>query len=462
MSNKNKYEQLINELPELVGGLDNVSVFTHCVTRLRLNVKDKSLVKTEEIAKLPGVLQQQYVGDQYQIVIGNAVAEVYAGICKKYPSLNAGGEVEVDGQPKKKFSINTIFEVVSGCVSPLVPVIISAGMLKLIMVLGTMTGLIDSSSSTYYVLNFVADSAFYFVPIFVGGFAARKFNASMGLGMLIGAMMIHPDFVSAVNCGTALSFFGLPIYASTYASTVIPAILAVLVMSYVEKFFRKYIPDALKACLVPLGVMLVMTPLTLCLIAPLGNIIGNYFATALLWVIDHAKFIGMPIVTGFMSFIVMTGMHMALNAAFFELMTTIGCDPFIIAAFILSNVNQGIACLAVALKTKKAALKVDATTCGITAIVGGVTEPGIFGITLKYKTPMYAAVLGGIAAGLVTGFFPTICYNFAGVSIFGLPGFISPEGSMASVYSMIAGLAAGIVVTFVATWILYKDTLEEA
>ncbi len=455
----NKYELLVDNIVDLVGGVENVSFFTHCVTRLRLNVKDKSLVKEEEIVKLPGVLQQQYVGDQYQIVIGNAVAEVYSAICKKYPSLNAGGEVDALSGQKKKFDINTLFEIVSGCVSPCLPVILAAGMLKLVMILGTMSGLMNAESSTYYVLNFVADAAFYFFPVYIGGFAARKFNASMGLGMLIGAMMIHPNFISAVNSGTALKIFGLPIYPGNYASTVIPAILSVWIMSFVERFFRKYIPDMIKAFAVPLATMLVMTPLVFCLIAPLGNMIGNYFAKILLWVIDHAKFIGMPIVVGFMPFIVMTGMHMALNASYFELVTTIGYDPFIIASFILANVFQGVACLGVALKTKKAELKTEAVSCGVTAIFGGVTEPGIFGITLKYKTPMYAAVLGGIVAGLVCGFMPTICYNFASVSIFGLPGFIS-ETTMSSLYSMIIALLIGSVVTFAATMYLYKDTEE--
>ncbi len=455
----NKYQQLVDQLPELVGGLDNISFFTHCVTRLRLNVKDKSLVKEDEIAKLPGVLQQQYAGDQYQIVIGNAVAEVYSDICKKYPSLNAGGEVDAKNSEKKKIDINTIFEIVSGCVSPCLPVILAAGMLKLVMILGTMFGFMNAESSSYYVLNFVADSAFYFIPIFIGGFAARKFNASMGLGMLIGAMMIHPNFISAVNSGMPLKIFGLPIYPGSYASTVIPVILSVWVMSFVERFLRKYIPDMIKAFAVPLATMLIMTPLVLCLIAPLGNMIGNYFAKALLWMINNVKFIGMPIVVGFMPFIVMTGMHMALNATFFELVSTIGYDPFIIAAFILANVFQGIACLGVALKTKKAELKTEALSCGVTAIFGGVTEPGIFGITLKYKTPMYAAVLGGIAAGLVCGFMPTICYNFASVSIFGLPGFIS-ETTMSSLYSMIIALAVGSVVAFAATMYLYKDSEE--
>ncbi len=460
MSKDNKYQQVIDQVVGLVGGEDNIVFFTHCVTRLRMNVKDKSLVKQDEINKLPGVLQSQYSGDQFQIIIGNAVGEVYSEITKKYPGLNAGGEVAAEPEGKKKFSINTLFEIVSGCVSPVLPVILASGMLKLILILGTMFGWMNAEGSTYYVINFVADAAFYFMPVMIGGFAARKFNANMGLGMLIGAMLLHPNFISAVNAGTPLSVFGLPIYAASYSSTVIPAILSVWVMSYVERFFRKYVPDVVKAFMVPLLVMLVMTPLVFCAIAPLGTMLGSYFAKGLMWIINHAKFIGMPILVGFMPFIVMTGMHMALNASFFELMTTVGHDPFIIAAFILANVFQGVACLGVALKTKKNDLRSEAISSGVTAIFGGVTEPGIFGITLKYKTPMYAAVIGGMAAGLVAGFLPTICYNFAGVSIFGLPGFIT-EGSMASVYSMIAAIAVGAVVTFAGVMIMYKDTDEQ-
>lgn len=460
MANK-KYEELAGKVVDLVGGVDNVTFLTHCVTRLRFNVKDRGLVQDAEVAKLPGVLTEQWVGDQYQVVIGNAVGDVYQMLLERYPTLSGGGSVPEDAPTgeKQPFSINTLFDIIAGCVTPLISVIIGAGMLRMVMIVCNMTGILTPESTTYQVLDFVADSAFYFMPVFVGGFAARKFNVNMGLGMVVGAMLIHPNFIAAVNGGTQLSVFGLPIYPMTYTSQIIPSILAAWVMSYVEKFFNRHTPDMVRAFMAPFLTLLVMIPVTLCALAPLGAVAGNYFTAAILWLHEKAAWIAMPILVGLMPLIVMTGMHMALNAACMQFLAA-GADPFIIGAFILSNMDQGAACLAVALKTKNAELRSEAITCGITAIFGGVTEPAMYGVTLKHKTPLYGAIIGSVVAGLVAGIGGSMCYAFAGVSIFGLPGFIDLAGGGSSLIPMIIAVAAGMAVTFAATLFLYKDDVD--
>lgn len=457
-----KYNEILDHLMDDLGGPENVGFITHCVTRLRFNVKDRGLVQDKEIEKLSGVIAQQWVGDQYQVVIGNDVGTVYQMLLKKYPALSNSGtkNVSANNEPKKKkISINRFFDMIAGCVSPLIPVLIGAGMLKVVMILLTISGLLSDQSSTYYILNFVSDAGFYFLPIFIGVYSAKRFQTNVPLAMLLCASLLHPNFASAVNEGMGLTFIGIPVYGITYSSMIIPPILIVFVMSFVEKFISKHMWAAVRTFMVPLLTLLIMTPLSLCLLAPAGAFIGNYFTAAILWLYNHVRIIAMPLLVAFMPLIVMTGMHMAINTTVFQFFTTMKYDPFIVAAFILANMNQGAACLAVFLKAKKENVKSVALSSAITVIVGGVSEPGMYGVTLKYKTPMYGAIIGGLAGGIVAGVFPTVCYSLGGVSLLALPTFIG-GGTMASLYTMIASIIIGMVVTFIATLFLYKEEKE--
>ncbi|HIG0358554.1 TPA: PTS transporter subunit EIIC [Clostridium sporogenes] len=455
MSKKNKYENLSNQVVELIGGKENVSFFTHCVTRLRFTLKDKSIVKLHEIEKLNGVIGTQWAGDQFQIVIGQNVGEVYDIICKKIDSEKLDN---IMVEEKKKFSLSLLLDVITGCFTPLLPILIGGGMIKVVMLILNTLNLLGTKSGTYVVLNFVSDSAFYFLPVFAGATSAKKFKTNVGLGMLIGAMLIHPSFISAAKAGTALNIFGIPIYSATYSSSIIPAILAVYIMSYVEKFFSKHSPEVIRTISVPLLTILVMIPVSLCLIAPAGAFLGTYFAEGIMWLHGTVGVVGMAILTCFMPFIVMTGMHMALNTVCFQLLSTIKYDPIILPSMLISNLNQGAACAAVALRTKDKNLKSIALSCAITAF-GGITEPAMYGITLKYKKAMIGAMIGSAVGGAFAGFFPTICNALAVPGLFLLPAFIGKDG-FSSLYAIVASIVIGMIVTFVSTIILYKEDKE--
>ena len=248
MKKNKKYEEIIKELLNLVGGKDNVSFFTHCVTRLRFNVKDRGLVKEDEINKLNGVLGCQWSGEQFQVIIGQAVEDVYHKICET-TGLEEN-RVEKD-KLSKGFSIGAIFDTIAACLSPVIPVLVGTGMLKVVILLLQMSGLISMESSTYTVLSFVADAGFYFLPVFVGASSAKKFGGNIMLGMFIGAILIHPTFISLVAEDTSLSIFGLPIYEASYSSTVFPVIISVFVMSYIEKLIVKYSPETVRSITEP-------------------------------------------------------------------------------------------------------------------------------------------------------------------------------------------------------------------
>ena len=458
MAKKERYEELANTVPGLIGGVENITFFTHCVTRLGFNVKDKSLVKLDEIEKINGVVGCQWSGEQLQIIIGQAVGDAYKLICEKtgLASQNSIDENLDNNKVKKKFSLNAVFDSISGCITPLIPVLIGAGFIKIIVLLCEQFGILAAGDPTHTVLTFVGDAGFYFLPVMVGATAAKKFGANLGLGMLMGAILIHPTLISSVAEGVSLNVYGIPVYAASYTSTIFPIILIVWVMAPIEKFFAKISPDSLRSITEPLFTLIVMIPLALCVLGPIGAFLGTYLSEAIIWLYNTTGFFGVAVLSAVFPWLVMTGMHSALTPYALNSFATVGYEPIVLTANIISNINQGAASLAVALKTKEKNLKSTAASCGITAVVGGVTEPAMFGINLKLKQPMYAAMIGSFAGAAVAGFGKAYAMVLTGSGgLFAIPAYISDN--ISNVIWMVAGMAIGFIVTFVITLFLYKE-----
>lgn len=457
MAKEERFEELSNRVLELVGGKDNISLFTHCVTRLRFNLKDKGMAKLDEIAKVKGVLGVQWSGEQLQIIIGQAVGDAYNLICKKTGLEQAAAiDENLDEGVKHKFSVGNLVAGIAGCLTPLLPLLIAGGLVKVVVLLCQQIGVLTPEMPTYVTLTFVGDAAFYFLPIFAGATAAKKFGANIGLGMLIGAIMIHPTLISMVAAGSAGSVFGIPIYAGSYTSTIFPVILSVYVMSKIQRFVGKHSPDVVRSITEPLITILIMIPLTLCVLAPIGAVVGDFLGAAINWLYGTCGFVAVMLLAAIYPYVVMTGMHVGFTPILLNGFATVGYDPIICVANFISNFNQGAACAAVAIKAKDTALKSTAATCAVTAIVGGVTEPAMFGITIKYKTPMYGCMLGGLAGGLFAGLTHTYLYAFPGSGgMFGLPAFIGPTSM--NIIMMLISLVIGMIVTFVAILFFYKD-----
>lgn len=456
MANKEKFENLANKVLESVGGKENISFFTHCVTRLRFNLKDQSKVDTDAIEALPEVIGTRWQSGQLQIIIGQDVADAYKLICDK-AGIEAQASVSENIEGKKeKFNIGKVFEAISACLTPLLPLLIGAGMIKIIVLLGEQTGLAPIGSGTHTVLSFVGDAGFYYLPIFVSATTARKFGANMGLGLLVGAMLVHPTFVSSIAEGVELSVFGLPIHSASYGSTIFPVIMAVFVMSYIEKFFTKISPNAIRSISVPLLTLLVMIPLTLCLIAPIGSIIGVYFSEAIVWLYETTGFFGIAILSALFPFAVMTGMHAAFAPFMVQSLATLGFEPVVTGAIVVSNLAQGAASAAVAFKSKNIELRSTAASCAVTALVAGVTEPAMYGINLKYKKPLYACMIGSFIGAGVAGLMKVKAYAFAGSSgLFGFAVFTSSD--VMNLVGIVGGAVVGMIITFVLTLLFYKD-----
>lgn len=458
MAKKEKYEDLANKVLSLIGSKDNIIYFTHCITRLRFNVKDRGLVKVEEIEKIDGVVGCKWSGEQLQIIIGQSVGDAYNLICEKAGLAKEDTiDKKLDNNEKKKFSLNAIIDTISGCITPLIPVFIGCGMIKVLILCLEMAGLLETSSSTYMILSYAGDAGFYFMPILAGKTAAKKFNANEGLGMLLGAMLLYPSFVSGIAEGTQFSFLGIPIYGASYVNTIFPVIISVWIMAPIQRFFGKVSPNAIRSVSEPLLTILTMIPLTYCVLAPAGAFLGNYMTDVILWLYNTSGFLGVAVLASILPLLVMTGMHSAFTPYMLTMISTLGFEPIYVPAMVISNINQGIACAVVALKTKNKNLRSTGISCAVTAIVGGVVEPGLYGINLKYKTPLYGAMIGSFCGALIMGIMKVYIYAFPGSGgLFAIPAFMGGDVSRNVLYLVISWIV-GAIATFIATYILYKE-----
>ncbi|WP_010238196.1 PTS transporter subunit EIIC [Clostridium arbusti] len=354
------YSVTAKKILEKLGGENNINSIMHCMTRLRFHLKDENIVDDEQIKKIKGVMGVMGVmkkGGQYQIIIGNDVAVCYNELLKlgnfqKSKATNS----EKDNKPKQNI-LSTLLDVISGCMTPIIPAIMGAGMIKVLIVLLHLSGVLSDKSQTYTILSTMGDGAFYFLPVLLAISAAKKFETNAYLAVAVAAVMIHPDFISLVNAGKPISFIGLPVTAATYTYSVIPVIMIVWVMSYIEKFADKITPSFAKSFLKPMIILLVTVPMALTLVGPIGAIIGKGLSSIMYIIYNKAGVLAVVLLSAFMPFIVMTGMHWAFVPMTLTNLTNPGYDVLLLVAMLASNLAQGASCMAVALKTKNKSLK---------------------------------------------------------------------------------------------------------
>lgn len=451
---KMKFEQIAKEVLENVGGKENVAHVTHCVTRLRFNLKDESKANVDKIKKIKGVMGNVNQGGQFQVIIGNNVSDVYKELMKlgNFKSTNE------DVKGPKKGIMTSAMDTIAGIFTPVIPAIAGCAMIKAFLSLFVAFGWISTETQSYYILNFIGDAAFFFLPILLAYTAAIKFKASPYLAMVMGAVLLHPNFSALVSAGDPVAFFGLPVRLVKYGSSVIPIILIVWLMSYVEKVVTKIVPKALRVVFVPLLVIVVTAPIGLIAIGPLGDIIGGVLANIIM-AIDSKATWALPLIMGGLSpLLVMTGMHYSLYPAIFTQLATSGYQT-IFPGMLVANVCQGAAALCVSVKSKNSDLKQLAASTGATAVIG-ITEPAMYGVNLKLKKPFYAVLAGGAIGGLYAGITGVKVFTPGGAALVGVPAYIGPE--ISNIINILIASAIGFVVTFALTWILgFEDEVEE-
>lgn len=470
---KKDYGKAADTLIAALGGKGNITKVFHCMTRLRFYVKDRSRIDEDAIKKMAEVSGVNWHQEQFQVIAGNEVNEMYRALEEKGIPTDEGsfmdegiptdGGTHMDkgnqGQGKAKGGFNKVIDTITGCMTPMIPALTAAGMIKVVLTLISYFHVLEDTGSTYQVLNFIGDVAFYFMPVLIAANAAKVFRVNQALALIIAGVFLHPSFVSMVAGDGPVTFIGLPVTKVSYSYSVIPVILMVWIMSYIEKLVDRITPRITKLILNPTLIILISAPIALIVIGPLGAIIGNGLAVAIDFLSAKLGFIIVGILAAAFPFIVMTGMHHALTPIGLNAIATAGVDKLIFVSQVCSNLAQSGAALAVAVKTRDKDMKQLASAAGVSAMMG-ITEPALYGVTLKLKRPVVAAAIGAGIGGIVGGILQVSLY-IAQNCIMAIPAFIGGEGMTNLLYGIIMILVS-FAVSFILTIIFgFEDETAE-
>ncbi|WP_270261823.1 PTS transporter subunit EIIC [Lactobacillus panisapium] len=457
-------KEMARQIIQDIGGSGNVVSVTHCMTRLRFNLKDMSIPQDETIKQIAGVLGVARSGGQYQIIIGQTVNEVYDAVVATgnlNQSAPVNEQITKDLGTKKwtwKSVGNTILNKIAGSLTPLIPMLIAASMFKmLVAVLGpTMLNVISVKSDLYQLFSLVGDAGFYFFPVAIGYTAAKQFAASPILGIFLGAIMLDPGLVKIVAAGKPFTVYGIPMHLTNYGSTVVPILLSVWIMSYVERFFNQKIPASLRTIFAPTLTIAVMLPLSLCVLGPLGGFLGEYVSKAIIsfgQLGGIAAIIGVGLIGALWEILVMTGMHLVLISAMITIVAQTGHDNFIMLGSIAASMAVAGMSLGASLRIKDKQEKSLAFSYFIANFIGGVTEPGLYGLAIKYRRPFLGMMIGGFAGGIYAAITHVSAYVVVPVANFMcLSGYVG--GSTANLINGVISGAIALIVAAIATYMI--------
>lgn len=470
------YDALAKTIIKDVGGKDNVISVVHCTTRLRFKLKDEKKANDDALKDTDGVVTVVKAGGQYQVVIGNEVADVYEAVLKE-GGFSGGGQVADDDLDDSNMSLmDKAIDLISGIFTPILGPMAAAGMIKGLTAMCASFGWLAKTSGTYEVLYAIGDGFFYFLPLILAITSAKKFKVDRFTAITIGAAMCYPAMVAMNSSkkvlfdlfnGTFLhsqvhaTFLGIPIISMNYTSTVIPIILAVWFASVVEKWCKKWIPTVVKTFLVPFVTLLIVVPLTFLIIEPLATWIGNALAAITSAVYNFSPVLAGILLGGFWQVFVIFGVHWGFVAVMMSNIAALGYDPILGLSLGASFAQIGVV-LAILLQTKDQKLKGIALPAFLSGIFG-VTEPAIYGVTLPRKKPfVLSCIAAGIGGGLI-GFFGTKMYMMGGMGVFVIPAAIGPKtGVDMSVYGLMIAMAVSFVLGFILQMVLGKKSVDQA
>lgn len=471
-----KYENLINQIVLNIGGESNVTSVVHCATRLRFVLKDESKFNADELKSITGVLTALPSSGQYHVVIGNHVSEVYDELIAEFPSMVANDKVQVkeeakvDGKKKNPFGI--FLDTIVSIMLPMVNIMAAAGILKGFVILFNSIGWLSSNSGTYNVLYAVSNVFFYFLPLFVGYSAAKRFKLDETIGIAVGAVFFYPTLVSLlsntdkvktiftdtlIQSNISTDFFGIPVIFNDYSTTIIPTILAVYFTAKVYHVFKGKLPVLVESFGTPLLTLLISMPISIIVIAPLANIISSFLANSVMALYNINPTIISALLGGFWILLVSMGIHSAIVPIAIANFFINGYDvifPMITAhSFVIAGVM-----FAIALKVKSKEQKALAWSAGFSAWVPGVIEPALYGFILENKKLLAMSCIVSGIGGAASGFFGVKLVQLAPGGIFAIPGFIEQGGSGVPIGLIVtvATIALSTIVGFILTMMMYK------
>ena len=464
-----KYTDLAKNILENVGGVSNVNSLSHCVTRLRFKLNDESKANTDVLKDMDGIVTVMQAGGQYQVVIGNHVGDVFDEV-----NAIANFDDKATTDPKEKMKpFDALLDGMSGIFQPFLAILTAGGMIRGLTALLVFLGMFDRDSGTFLMLDFIGDTVFMFMPVFIGYTAAKKFRVNEFVGMLLGAGLMNPNIqLSALSArvdypimtlfyGTIFesnvthTFFGIPWIARNYASSVIPIIFIVLLASQIQKPIKKIIPSVIANFFVPFFTVLITLPLGFLVVGPVFTVVTDLLMAFFDAVIGFSPVLFGLVAGFFWQVLVIFGLHWAI--------IPLGIAQFaanewqqITAPLMLVSFGQTAALFALYFKLKnpkEKSLAIPAIASGIV----GITEPAIYGFTLKRKLVfLFTCIGGGLGAAFVM-WRDARAWNQGGLGIFTLPNWIRPDGSTEDLIAKLIGIAIAMTVSFLLTWFFHKE-----
>lgn len=454
------YSDLAESIVACMGGKENISSLMHCMTRLRIKVYDETKVEKEKLEKLDGVMKLVLVSGQYQLVIGTHVETVFGAvenvIGKKMLSETKSQDDGKEDVQKSKNIINMFIDTVSGIFLPLMSAMTGAALVKTIPILCSTMGWLSADSSTYRFLYAMGDAFFTFLPLFLAYTAAEKFKANKFIAVIIAAAMVYPDITAMYNEGNAVTFLGIPVILISYTSSVIPPIIAVYAQSKLEKLLNKVIPKLLRGVFVPLLTLLIVIPVSFIVIGPVTSYAGTLLGDGVKILLENFPVLTALVFGTLWQVMILFGLHWGMIPVVMNNISVYGGDTLLPLCNGATFAIIG-AVLAVIVKTKKQSVRDVAVPAFVTGLLGGVTEPAIYGICLKYKRPFYIACICSGISGIPMALANVMWPGVMSVSLLTAPALIGIGG-----VAVVANMLIAFVLSFVLTYVWgFNDKMTE-
>ncbi|MBS9437528.1 beta-1,6-galactofuranosyltransferase [Photorhabdus noenieputensis] len=461
-----RYESLAEKIVSAIGGKENISSLVHCATRLRFKLKDSSLTNSELLKQTKGIITVVESGGQYQVVIGSHVGDVYDDINKYLQdntektevkqSVTSPQGIKQDNEKGLKRIFNVTIDIISSIFTPLLGVLVAAGLIKGILALSDVFNWMSIDSGTYKILYATGDAMLYFMPILLGYTAGKRFGGNPFITMVIGAALTYPTMTEAFKLSQTtsavhLNFLGIPISFINYSSTVIPIILSAWFSCLLEKKFNSWFHSSVKLFATPFLCLLITVPLTFLVIGPVATELSNGLAAGYLFFYQLNPVIAGLLMGAVWQVCVIFGLHWGLIPIMINNMMTQKKDmlsPLLQPAIF----GQAGATLGVFLRTRDKNMKTLSGTALISSLFG-ITEPAIYGVTLPLKRPFIIGCIGGALGGAIVGFYSGTAYNVSGMGIFAFTSFISPTGIDSAFWSVILGSLGSFIFSCIATYL---------
>ncbi|MGR3742340.1 beta-glucoside-specific PTS transporter subunit IIABC [Companilactobacillus sp. DQM5] len=441
------YSKLASEILSEVGGEENVNTLIHCATRLRFTLKDISKAQKDKISNLDGVISVVESGGQFQVVIGNNVSKAYEAIMDitHLGDDSSPDDPTINKNKGIKAIIASFIDVISGVFSPILGVLAGSAVLKGVLAIWVAMGA-NQKSGTYIILYAAADSLFYFLPLMLAVSAARKFKANMYVSLALAGALIYPSIVTAFTNATKLDFLGIPVVLAQYSSTVIPSIVAVYVLSKLQNFVEKYLHESVRNILAPFISLTIMVPLTLIVVGPVTTYLSDLLAKGYLAIYTFSPILSGILIGSLWQVLVIFGLHWGMVPIMMNNVSKFGRDT--LSAMIVPAIGgQTGAALGVFFKTNDKKVKSLSVSSFVTGLFG-ITEPAIYGITLKYKKPFVVGVIAGGIGGAIVGAAGSAASAFNIPSLLTFPVYLG-KGFVWFILAYVIALVIGFVGTLI-------------